>query len=160
FPLHDEFNGAEQEGCGFLQLTQTPFGHRATSAYAFLDDVLDGPDLTLLTVVQVTKVLFYCKQAMRVEMSRAGKQGKREQLHANKEVILSAGVINTPQLLKLSGIGPAAELAQHNIAQVHDLTGVGENLPDHPDVIVRYLSKAGGSLTAALSLEPLKFFRK
>ena len=160
FPLNDDFNGAEQEGCGFFQITQTPFGHRANSAYAFLDDVLDRPNLTLLTNVQVTKVLFAGKQAIGVEISRDGKKGQREQLHTNKEVILSAGVINTPQLLKLSGVGPAAELAQHNIAQVQELPGVGENLQDHPDVIVRYLSKDGGSLTTSLSLETLKFFTK
>src|SRR5690554_7447685 len=113
--------------------------------------------------VQVTKVLFGGKdgkQAVGVEFSRNGKNGKPEQLKASKEVILSAGVINTPQLLKLSGVGPAAELAQHNIALVHDLPGVGENLQDHPDVILRYRSKAGGTLTTSLSLETLKLFKK
>ena len=164
FPLTDDFNGAEQEGCGFFQVTQTPFGHRANSAYSFLDEVLDRPNLTVMTNVQVTKLLFSdegdTKQAIGVEFSRNGKNGKREQLKASKEVILSAGVINTPQLLKLSGVGPAAELAKHNIPLVHELAGVGENLQDHPDVIVRYLSKAGGSLTTALSLETLKFFKK
>lgn len=164
FPLTDDFNGADQEGCGFFQVTQTPFGHRANSAYSFLDEAMERPNLTVLTNVQVTKVLFSdeanTKQAIGVEFSRNGKKGKREQLMARKEVILSAGVINTPQLLKLSGIGPAAELAQHNIPLVHELPGVGENLQDHPDVIVRYLSKAGGSLKTSLSLETIKFFKK
>lgn len=160
YPLSDDFNGAEQEGCGFFQVTQTPFGQRANSAYAFLDDVLERPNLTVLTHAHATKVLFDGKQAVGVEISRAGKKGQREQFKASKEVILSAGVINSPQLLKLSGVGPAAELAQHRIPLVHDLPGVGENLQDHPDVIVRYLSKAGGSLTTSLSLETLKFFNK
>ncbi|HTN34359.1 MAG TPA: choline dehydrogenase [Marinobacter sp.] len=160
FPLTDDFNGARQEGCGYFQVTQTPFGHRANSAYSFLDDVLNRPNLTVLTNVQVTKVVFDGKQAVGVEISRDGRQGAREQLKASKEVILSAGVINSPQLLKLSGIGAAAELAQHNIPLVHELPGVGENLQDHPDVIVRYLSKAGGSLTTSLSLETIKFFSK
>lgn len=163
FPITNDFNDAEQEGCGFFQVTQTPAGHRANAAYCFLDDVLERPNLTVLTHAQVTKVVFGGeggKQAVGVEISRAGKQGEREQLTASKEVILSAGVINSPQLLKLSGVGPAAELAQHNIPLVHDLPGVGENLQDHPDVIVRYLSKAGGSLTTSLSMEMLKFFQK
>jgi choline dehydrogenase-like flavoprotein len=159
-PLSDDFNGAKQEGCGYFQVTQTPSGHRANSAYAFLDGVLDRSNLTVLTRVQVTKVLFDGKHAIGVEVSRGGEKGKREQLKASKEVILSAGVINSPQLLKLSGVGPVAELAQHSIPLVHELPGVGENLQDHPDVIVRYLSKAGGSLTTSLSLETIAFFRK
>src|SRR5690554_6146196 len=113
--------------------------------------------------VQATKVLFGGKdgkQAVGVEFSRNGKNGKPEQLKASKEVILSAGVINTPQLLKLSGVGPAAELAEHNIPLVHELVGVGENLQDHPDVIVRYLSKAGGTLNTSLSLETIRFLKK
>lgn len=156
---HD-FNGAEQHGCGFFQVTQTPFGQRANSAYAFLDEALERPNLTVLTNTQVTQVLFNGKQAVGVEISRDGKKGLREQLTASKEVILSAGVINTPQLLKLSGVGPADELAQHNIALRHALPGVGENLQDHPDVILRYLSKAGGALTTSLSADTLKFFSK
>ena len=163
FPLNDDFNGAEQEGCGFFQVTQTPFGHRANAAYSFLDEVMERPNLTVMSNVQVTKVLFGGKdgkQAVGVEFSRNGKNGKPEQLKASKEVILSAGVINTPQLLKLSGVGPAAELAEHNIPLVHELVGVGENLQDHPDVIVRYLSKAGGTLNTSLSLETIRFLKK
>lgn len=158
-PITDDFNGAEQEGCGFFQVTQTPTGRRANAAYSFLDDVLDRPNLSVLTHTHVTKVLFDGKQAVGVEVRR-GKRGPRQTLAARKEVILSAGVINSPQLLKLSGVGPAAELAEHNIPLVHELPGVGENLQDHPDVIVRYLSKAGGSLATSPSLETLGFFAK
>ena len=160
FALNDDFNGAQQEGCGYFQVTQTPSGHRANSAYSFLDDALERPNLTVLTHTHVTKVLFDGKQCIGVEISRGGKKGTREQLKASKEVILSAGVINSPQLLKLSGIGAAKELTQHNIPLVHELQGVGENLQDHPDVILRYLSKAGGSLTTSLSLETVNFFTK
>jgi choline dehydrogenase-like flavoprotein len=159
-PLTDDFNGPQQEGCGYFQVTQTPFGHRANSAYSFLDDVLERPNLTVLTNVQVTRVLFDGKRAVGVEVSRDGKKGEREPIKARKEVILSAGVINSPQLLKLSGVGPAAELLQHNIPQVHELPGVGENLQDHPDVIVRYLSKSGGSLTTTISPEAIRFFAR
>lgn len=160
FPLTDDFNGDNQEGCGYFQVTQTPFGHRANAAYAFLDDVLERPNLTVLTHTQVTRVLFAGKRASGVEVSRNGAKGVREQLNASKEVILSAGVINSPHLLKLSGVGPAAELAEHNIALLHELPGVGENLQDHPDVILRYLDKAGGSLTTAINLLSIKFFTK
>ena len=160
FRLTDDFNSAEQEGCGFFQVTQTPSGQRANSAYSFLDEALDRPNLTVMTNAHITKVLFEGKQAVGIEYSQGGKNGKKQQIKASKEVILSAGVINTPQLLKLSGVGPAAELAQHNIALVHNLPGVGENLQDHPDVILRYRSKAGGTLTTSLSLETLKLFKK
>lgn len=159
FLQNNDFNGANQEGCGFFQVTQTPHGHRVNSAYAFLDDVLQRPNLTVLTNTYVTKVLFNSKQAVGVEVSHGPKVDKREILKATKEVILSAGVINSPQLLKLSGVGPVDELAKHNIDLVHDLAGVGENLQDHPDVILRYLSKAGGSLTTTLSLPGLKLFK-
>ncbi len=159
-PFSDDFNGASQEGCGYFQVTQTPFGHRANAAYSFLDDVLERPNLTVLTRTQVTRVLFDGKQAVGIEVCRDGRQGKREQLTASKEVILSAGVINSPQLLKLSGVGPAAELAQHAIPLVHELPGVGENLQDHPDVILRYLSKAGGSLITAPHPQSIRFFSK
>lgn len=160
FPLSDDFNGAKQEGCGFFQVTQTPSGHRANAAYSFLDEALDRPNLTVLTNVMVTKVLFDGKTANGVEIVRGGKNGKREQLKANKEVILSAGVINTPQLLKLSGVGPAQELKQHNIEVLHDLPGVGENLQDHPDVIVRYSDKGKGSLTTSINPRSINFFKK
>lgn len=112
----------------------------------------------MLTNTHVTKVLFSGKQAIGVEISRHGKKGRREQLKASKEVILSAGVINSPQLLKLSGVGPAAELRQHAIPLVQELPGVGENLQDHPDVILRYASKAGGSLVTVPSWHSLQFF--
>lgn len=160
FPANDDFNGAEQEGCGYFQVTQTPAGQRANSAYSFLDEALSRPNLTVLTNTLVTKVVFEGQTAVGIEISRHGKHGKREQLTARKEVILSAGVINTPQLLKLSGVGPADELRQHNIPLVHDLAGVGENLQDHPDVIVRYLDKGKGSLVTTITPKSLPFFMK
>src|SRR5690606_1470848 len=125
-PLNDDFNGAQQEGCGFYQVTQTPAGQRANSAYAFLDEVLSRPILTVITDARVTRICFDGKVATGVEISRAGATGKRERLDARREVILSAGVINSPHLLKLSGIGPAQELRAHGIEVVHDLPGVGE----------------------------------
>jgi choline dehydrogenase-like flavoprotein len=92
-----------------------------------------------------------------VEISRGGAGAPREILNAAREVILSAGVINSPQLLKLSGIGPAEELREHGIALVHELPGVGENLQDHPDVIIRCRDKSGTSMSLAPSLRSLAF---
>ncbi len=160
-----DFNGADQEGVGFFQVTQTPKGRRANSAYSFLDDALDRPNLTVITHAHVTRILFEGKRATGVEFARghnrkAAAASPREELSANKEVILSAGVINSPQLLKLSGVGPQEELALHGIPLVHHLPGVGENLQDHPDVIIRCLDKSGTSLTTGLKLNTLKFSHK
>jgi len=159
-PLNDDFNGAQQEGCGFFQVTQTPAGQRANSAYAFLDEVLSRPNLTVITDARVTRICFDGKVATGVEISRAGATGKRERLDARREVILSAGVINSPHLLKLSGIGPAQELRSHGIEVVHDLPGVGENLQDHPDVIIRCLDKSGTSMAVAPTRNTLSFFKR
>ncbi len=157
-PLTSDFNGASQEGCGFFQVTQTPAGRRANSAYAFLDTALSRPNLTVMTGVHVTRILFEGKTACGVELARQGAQGPRDTLMARREVILSAGVINSPQLLKLSGIGPAGELAAHGIPLVHELPGVGENLQDHPDVIIRCLDQSGTSLMVAPTRSSLAFF--
>jgi choline dehydrogenase len=157
-PLNNDMNGEHYEGCGFFQVTQTPAGQRANSAYSFLDEAMQRPNLTVMTGVHVTRVLFEGKRATGVEIARQGAQGPRETLAAGKEVILSAGVINSPHLLKLSGIGPAAELRAHGINVVHDLPGVGENLQDHPDVIIRCLDKSGTSMAVAPRLGTLAFF--
>lgn len=158
--LTDDFNGAQQEGCGFFQVTQTPAGQRANSAYTFLDDVLSRPNLTVMTGVHVTRILFSGKTATGVEIARQGAKGPRETLQAHKEVILSAGVINSPHLLKLSGVGPATELQSHGIPVVHDLPGVGENLQDHPDIIIRCLDKSGTSMAVAPRRSSLAFFMR
>ncbi|MDE2402226.1 MAG: GMC family oxidoreductase N-terminal domain-containing protein [Burkholderiales bacterium] len=159
-PLNDDFNGAQQEGCGFFQVTQTPQGGRANSARSFLDDVLSRPNLTVLTNVRVTRICFDDKVATGVEISHDGASGRRDILSARREVILSAGVINSPHLLKLSGVGPAEELRAHGIPVVHDLPGVGENLQDHPDVIIRCLDKSGTSMTVAPKLSSVAFFTR
>ncbi|WP_417539641.1 GMC family oxidoreductase [Marinobacter sp.] len=155
-----DFNDAEQEGCGFFQVTQTPSGQRANSAYSFLDEAMGRPNLTVLTGAHVTRIRFEGRVACGVEIARNGPRGPREILKAAKEVILSAGVINSPQLLKLSGVGPAEELETHGIPLVHDLQGVGENLQDHPDVIIRCRDKTGTSLAVAPTPNSLAFFMR
>ena len=156
-PLNHDFNGAQQEGCGFFQVTQTPDGRRANSAVSFLDEALSRPNLTVLTGTRVLRILFEQRTAVGVEVQR---RGRRSVLRADREVLLSAGVINSPQLLKLSGVGPAAELREHGIPLVHDLPGVGENLQDHPDVIIRCLDRSGTSMSVGPRLSTLRFFQR
>lgn len=163
FQRNNDFNGAEQEGVGFFQVTQTPQGRRANSAHSFLEDAAKRPNLTIITHAHVTKVLFSGQRAVGVEFARgssrhAAAASPREELSASREIILSAGVINSPQILKLSGVGPQEELDLHDIPVVHHLPGVGENLQDHPDVIIRCLDSTGTSLTTGLKLNTMKFF--
>lgn len=134
-PLNDDFNGAEQEGCGFFQVTQTPQGRRANSAASFLDEAMDRPNLSIVTGARVTRILFDGRRATGVEYVR-GRRRTRHHVAAAREVVLSAGVINSPQVLMLSGVGDADELRALGIPVVHDLPGVGRNLQDHPDVMM------------------------
>lgn len=129
---NDDFNGATQEGVGLYQVTQKD-GRRWSAARAFLRPVLNRPNLTVLTNTQVTRVLFSGKRATGIE---AKISGRLERIEAGREVVLCGGAINSPQLLLLSGVGPAAELKRHGIPLVHDLPGVGQNLQDHLDVTV------------------------
>lgn len=129
-PFNPDFNGARQEGVGLYQVTQRD-GARCSSAVAYLDPAKARPNLTVRTGAQVARVLFEKGRAVGVEC-RFG--GRAERLTASREVILSGGAINSPQLLLLSGIGPAAQLRQHGIEVIHDAPEVGANLQDHLDV--------------------------
>ncbi|WP_286266212.1 GMC family oxidoreductase [Thalassotalea atypica] len=129
---NDDFNGKDQEGVGYFQVTQKN-GLRCSAAKAFLTPNLARPNLTVLTDVLVEKVLVEEKQAIGVQFT---KKGKIKQIYAHKEVILSAGAFGSPQLLMLSGIGPKIELSKHNIEVLHELDGVGQNLQEHVDVLV------------------------
>lgn len=134
-PITDDFNGAEQEGVGIYQVTQKN-GERWSAARAYLFPHMKAREnLTVETNVQVRRIVFDGKRAVGVEVSRAGSV---ETVWAKKEVILSAGALQSPQLLMLSGVGPKGELQRHGINVVSDLPGVGENLQDHPDVVVTY----------------------
>lgn len=152
WPSNDDFNAGEQEGIGRYHVTQKN-GERCSAARAFLHPVLSRPNLTILSETLTHKVLLEGRRAVGVEISR---QGKTERIHANHEVILSAGAINSPQLLMLSGIGPRQELEKHGIAVQHELPGVGRNLQDHQDVCLMYRSTPkmgyGWSLTGWLPL--------
>jgi choline dehydrogenase len=134
FPLNTDFNGAEQEGFGFYQVTQKE-GHRWSAADAFLRPVMHRPNLTVQTAAHATRLLF---EGTRVTGLSYIQGGETRQVHARNEVILCGGAINSPQLLLLSGIGPADQLRALDIPVAVDLPGVGQNLQDHLDVAVAY----------------------
>ncbi len=131
FPLNADFNGATQEGVGMYQVTHKN-GERFSAAKGYLTPNLGRANLTVMTGAHSTRILFEGKRAVGVEV-RLG--GELKQLKASREVLLSAGALQSPQLLMLSGIGPAAELQRHGIATLHDLPGVGANLHDHINVV-------------------------
>nr|WP_220497549.1 choline dehydrogenase [Burkholderia contaminans] len=134
-PVTDDFNGAEQEGVGIYQVTQKN-GERWSAARAYLfPHMQTRGNLTVETGAQVRRIVFDGKRAVGVEVTRGGNV---ETVWAKKEVILSAGAFQSPQLLMLSGVGPKDELARHGIQVVADLPGVGENLQDHPDFVLSY----------------------
>ena len=136
FPLNDDFNGENQEGVGYYQVTQIN-GQRCSAARAFLTPNLNRSNLTVITDAQVQNILIDDKNKSKVATGVCYKtNGHNHNIFAKKEVLLSAGAFNSPQVLMLSGIGPKEELAKHNIALVHELTGVGQNLQDHPDTVV------------------------
>ncbi|PCI60082.1 MAG: GMC family oxidoreductase [Gammaproteobacteria bacterium] len=132
YPLNDDFNGKQQEGIGYYQVTQKN-GKRYSAAAAFLTPHLNRPNLTVITEALVQKIIIEEKQAKGVCIKR---KGKLQQIFAKQEVILSAGAFNSPQILMLSGIGPQDELNKHDIKIVHNLAGVGKNLQDHVDIMV------------------------
>jgi choline dehydrogenase len=134
YPENQDFNGALQEGIGRYQLTQKD-GKRFSVADGYLKPVLDRETVTALTGAHVTEIQIEDGQAVGVEYERAGGTGSVE---AREEVIVSGGSINSPQLLMLSGIGPADHLQEHGIDVVADLPGVGQNLQDHLYVPVVY----------------------
>lgn len=129
-PRTDDFNGAQQEGFGFYQVTQRD-GARCSSAKGYLTPVRSRSNLTVETGAQATRVLIENGRAVGIEYRQ---RGQLKQARCSAEVLLSGGALNSPQLLMLSGVGPAAELGSHNIKVVHDLPGVGQNLQDHLDI--------------------------
>lgn len=126
-PRTEDFNTGEQEGVGYYQLT-THGGWRCSSAVAYLKPARGRPNLEVVTRAQVTRVLFQDRRATAVEY-RLGDQQRT--LRANREVILCAGALLSPQLLQLSGIGPADLLRRYGTRVILDRPGVGENLQDH-----------------------------
>lgn len=128
---HD-FNGADQEGVGMYQVTHKN-GERWSAAKAYLTPNLSRPNLQVFTGALTTRILLEKKRAVGVEFQHAG---QLKQLRAAREVLLCAGALQSPQVLMLSGIGPHDHLVENGIATLHHLPGVGQNLHDHPDVVI------------------------
>ena len=146
-PHNHDINGEQYEGVDFFQINQTPEGRRCHSSVSFLNPVRDRKNMTILNYAHIKRVLIKDKSAYGVEYFDLKDGKKLKTITAGKEIILSAGIIGSVQVLKLSGIGPKQELEKHGIEVVLDLPGVGENLQDHPDIIIRCRDKDGSSLT-------------
>jgi len=147
---NEDFNAGEQSGAGLYQVTQKN-GKRHSAADAYLKPVLDRANLTAVTGAQVTRVRFDGREAVGVEFVSDGRDTP-ETVDASEEVILSAGAINSPQLLMLSGVGPADHLTDHDISVVRDLPGVGQNLQDHLNVKINCACEKSITLDEADSL--------
>ncbi len=131
FPANTDFNGATQEGVGMYQVTHKN-GERFSAAKGYLTPNLNRPNLQVFTGAHTTRILLEHKRAVGVEFDH---EGQTKQLRANREVLLCAGALQSPQILMLSGIGPHKHLVHNHIATQHDLPGVGQNLHDHIDVV-------------------------
>lgn len=142
-PYNADFNGAEQEGVGPYQLTITESGRRCSAAVAFLKPIRARQTLQVQTHAHVTRILFEGKRAVGVEYLH---QGQLKQARAGREVLLSAGAVQSPHILLLSGVGPRDTLAEFAIPLQQHLPGVGQNLQDHLDISVQT------HITQALSL--------
>ncbi|MEM9704531.1 MAG: GMC family oxidoreductase N-terminal domain-containing protein [Pseudomonadota bacterium] len=135
-PKNDDFNGARQDGVGFYQVTQKD-GKRCSSARAFLDPAKERDNLTIVTNAHAARVRFEGRRAVGVEFFQGN---EKRFVNARIETILSAGAFQSPQLLLLSGIGPAEHLSSNGIDVVVDNAQVGQNLQDHADYCVLHKS--------------------
>ena len=142
-----DFNGSSQEGVGTWQCT-TKNGERCSSASAYLDPVRHRANLTIVSEALVERIILKNSIAVGVQLRRGN---ERVRFAADREVILSAGAINSPQLLMLSGIGDKRELSEHGIDCQHHLPGVGKNLQEHVDACVLVESRKSDGLTTSLT---------
>ena len=148
YPETSDYNGYQQEGFGPMHMTVYK-GVRASTSNAYLRRALKRSNLTLKKGIVARKFLIENKTAVGVEFEQKGDIIK---VFANKEVISSAGSIGSPQLLQLSGIGPADVLASAGVDQIHELPGVGANLQDHLEVYFQYFCKQPITLNSKLGL--------
>ncbi|MEW2914143.1 choline dehydrogenase [Leisingera sp. JC11] len=128
YPFNPDYNGATQEGVGFFQLTSKK-GRRCSAAVAFLNPVKKRENLQIITRAMVQKVDIQDGRAVAVLYK--DRSGQVQRITARREIVLSGGAINSPQILMMSGIGEAAQLAEHGIEVKKDLYGVGKNMQDH-----------------------------
>ena len=125
---NDDYNGAMQDGVSLIQVNIRN-GRRCSAADAYLRPVLERSNLTVVTGAHASRIICDGRRAVGVAYVRSGRE---EVAHAEREIVLCAGAFNSPQLLMLSGVGPADEIRRHGIEVFHDLPGVGANLQDHP----------------------------
>ena len=138
YPTTNDLHGPQQEGFARGELTIDKQGKRASTARAYLDPASGRPNLKVMTGAETNRVVLEGTRAVGVEYVH---EGVTKVVRAEREVILSGGSYNSPQLLMLSGIGPADELRAHGIEVIHDLPGVGKNLSEHPRVPVHFKLK-------------------
>jgi 4-pyridoxate dehydrogenase len=150
-PTTQDYNGATQEGFGRSQMTIRE-GRRCSAAAAYLRPALGRRNLTVETHAVATRILFEGRRAVGVEYVR---YGERHVARAEREVILAGGVINSPQLLMLSGIGEPAELRRHGISVRAALPGVGRNLQDHVSAAIAHARREPGPLHAKMRADRL-----
>jgi choline dehydrogenase len=134
FPRNDDFNGKTQEGAGYFQYTARK-GLRRSTARGYLRQARRRPNLKVVTNALATRILLEGRRATGIEYRRGG---ETHLATATREVILAGGAFNSPQLMQLSGLGPADLLRQHGIAVVADMPGVGADLQDHLQVRFQY----------------------
>src|SRR4051794_4056559 len=152
---NEDFNGAEQDGVGEFQVTQRE-GMRASASVAYLHPAMaERPNLTVMPFMHVNRVLFEGTRAVGVEATQLG---EARELRAEREVILCGGTFNSPQLLMLSGIGPAEHLAMREIETLLDQPAVGQNLSDHACAYGVWTSAEATSLLDAMEPAALEQF--
>lgn len=142
-----DVNGYQQEGFGRMDMT-VGSGRRWSAANAYLRPAMQRANLKVLTHALATRIVFEGKRAVALEYTQGGAVHR---VGAARELILSGGPINSPQLLKLSGVGPAAELREHGIEVVQHLPGVGENLQDHLEFYFQVASKEPVTLYSSIN---------
>ena len=148
YPYSADMNGFQQEGLAHMDMT-VGNGRRCSAANAYLRPAMRRPNLAVRTHALATAVQFAGRRAIGVRYQRGG---AAHVARVRREVIVCAGSINSPQLLKLSGVGPGGELAALGIATVHDLPGVGENLQDHLEFYFQVASREPVTLYSQMSL--------
>ena len=157
---NSDFNGANQEGVGYYQVTQKK-GKRCSAAKAFLDPIKTRKNLTVITDLCVQKI--EVRNGIAISIEAIDKKNEKIKIKANKEIILSAGAFGSPQIMLRSGIGAKNELKAHGIETKLDLPGVGKNLQDHIDYVrtFKYFSTdaIGFSFSSFVYKFPLEFLK-
>jgi choline dehydrogenase len=148
-PARGDYNGAESEGVSKIELF-VGNGERQSTASSYLRPAMQRSNLTVETGALTQRILLENGRAVGIEYVQ---DGEKKQVYADREVILSGGAYNSPQLLMLSGIGPADHLRSVGITPVHDLAGVGQNLAEHPNMMLIYKAKREDTFLNQLRLD-------